>query len=85
MPGEVRRERNRILRELAAAKNLAFRSGFVGRSLSVVTLLGGQAISSNYLTVELARSVPANELCEVRIGNVTPQGLAEAGALTVLP
>ena len=84
VPMEMRKERNRVLRELAAAKNLAFRSSLVGRSLSVVTLEGARALSSNYVTVELARPLPANELREVRIGGVTPQGLAEAGALTVL-
>ena len=38
VPMPVRKERNRVLRELAAAKNLAFRERMVGRTLSAVTL-----------------------------------------------
>ena len=34
VPMPVRKERNRVLRELAAAKNLAFRERMVGRTLS---------------------------------------------------
>src|SRR5580692_1700619 len=41
VPMEVRRERNRILRELAAMKNLEFRRRMLGRTLSVVTLADG--------------------------------------------
>src|SRR5689334_13938077 len=37
VPMNVRKERNRILRELAAAKNRAFRETFVGRAISAVT------------------------------------------------
>lgn len=84
VPQEIRKERNRLLRELAAAKNLAFRQAMAGRTLSVVTLHNGQAMSSNYLTVDLARPRAASELCDVRIGGVTPHGVAEAGTLTVL-
>src|SRR6185312_15276115 len=54
VPVQVARERNRILRELAAEKNLAFRKSFVGRTVDVITLqTGGQgwteALSDNYL------------------------------------
>ncbi|MBI3666065.1 MAG: tRNA (N(6)-L-threonylcarbamoyladenosine(37)-C(2))-methylthiotransferase MtaB, partial [Acidobacteria bacterium] len=38
VPATVKRERNRILRELAAEKGQAFRSSLVGQTLSVVTL-----------------------------------------------
>ena len=44
VPMEVRRERNRILRELAAAKNLEFRRSMLGRTLSVVTLHRRRAV-----------------------------------------
>jgi len=69
---------------LAAEKNLAFRRRMPGRTLSAVTLDNGKALTGNYLVVELARPRPANELIEVRIGGLTRDGLAEAGALTVL-
>jgi threonylcarbamoyladenosine tRNA methylthiotransferase MtaB len=46
VPMEVRRDRNRILRDLAARKNLEFRRSMIGRTLSVVTLTEG-ALSDN--------------------------------------
>jgi len=79
VPMPVRKERNRVLRELAAAKNLAFRQGMVGRALSVVTLeQEGMALSGNYLKVELAARREPNRLIDVEIGGVTADGLAEA-------
>jgi threonylcarbamoyladenosine tRNA methylthiotransferase MtaB len=83
VPMAVRRERNEILRRLAAAKNLVFRRSFVGRTLSAVTLDSG-ALSDNYLKLALARPRGPNQIVEVEIGGLTPQGLAERGALTVL-
>ena len=83
VPMEVRRDRNRILRELATAKNLEFRRQMIGRTLSVVTLTEG-ALSDNFLKVELAAPRPANQLVDVRIGSVSTNGLREYGALTVL-
>jgi threonylcarbamoyladenosine tRNA methylthiotransferase MtaB len=83
VPMEVRRERNRILRELAAKKNLEFRRRMIGRTLSVVTLTEG-ALSDNFLKVDLAAPRPANQLLDVKIGSVTTSGLREHGALMVL-
>lgn len=85
VPIEVRKERNRVLRELAAEKNLAFRQGLVGKMLSVVTLEGDKALSSNYVAVKLGRPRPANQLLEVRIERLSDQGLREAALLPVLP
>ena len=80
VPMKVRKERNRVLRELAAAKNLAFRESMVGRTLSAVTLHDtGIALSGNYLKVELANAREANLLVDVRIGAVSEGGLKEAG------
>jgi threonylcarbamoyladenosine tRNA methylthiotransferase MtaB len=84
VPMRVRKERNRILRDLAAAKNLAFRRGFVGRKLSVVTLHEpGRALSDNYLPVELARPREANRIVEVEIGSVAEAGVRESAALPI--
>ena len=83
VPMEVRRERNRVLRELAAQKNLEFRRGMLGRTLSVVTLTDG-ALSDNFLKVELATPREANQLMDVKIGSLTADGLREHSALTVL-
>jgi threonylcarbamoyladenosine tRNA methylthiotransferase MtaB len=84
VPVPLRKERNRILRELAAAKNLEFRRAMVGRRLSVVTM-DRDALSGNYLKVSLAHPRPANQLIEVEIGGVTASGLAEKTLFPVLP
>jgi threonylcarbamoyladenosine tRNA methylthiotransferase MtaB len=81
VPMPVRKERNRILRELAAAKNRAFRERMVGRVLSAVTLHEeGVALSDNYLKVETATAREPNQIVDLRIGTVTAGGLREAGA-----
>src|SRR5207248_5887211 len=50
VPIRVRKERNSILRQLAAAKNLEFRRAMLGKKLRVVTLEpSGSALSDNYL------------------------------------
>ncbi len=80
VPVPVRKERNRILREMAAAKNLAFRQSMVGRTLRAVTLHeAGTALTGNYLKVELERAREANVLVDVRIGGVADGRLVEAG------
>ena len=71
------RERNRILRELAARKNLEFRRRQVGRRLSVITLEGGSALSDNYLKVRLRGSrLGPNRIVEALITDVEEPGLA---------
>ena len=86
VPIPVRKHRNRILRELAADKNLAFRRRMLGRTLSVVTLHEpNQALSDNYLKVELSRTREPNRIEPIRIGGLTETGLSEGSiALTVL-
>lgn len=89
MPGQVpmpvRKARNRILRELAAAKNLAFRRTMIGRKLSAVTLEEPYAaLTDNYLKVQLSALRPANQLIEVEIGSVGDSGLCEAAAVRPL-
>jgi hypothetical protein len=75
---KVRKERNRVLRELAAAKNLAFRESMVGRTLPAVTLHEtGTALSGNYLKIELASAREANLLVDLKIGGVSCAGLVE--------
>jgi threonylcarbamoyladenosine tRNA methylthiotransferase MtaB len=79
VPAPVRKERNRILRELAAVKNLAFRRRFIGRKLSAVTLHdSGEALSSNYLNVTLSAARDANRIVELEIGGLSRHGLTEA-------
>jgi threonylcarbamoyladenosine tRNA methylthiotransferase MtaB len=81
VPMPVRKERNRVLRELAAAKNREFRRQMVGRTLSAVTLHEpGIAITGNYLKVELASTREPNALVDLRIGGLTSAGLFEQQA-----
>jgi len=84
VPMEVRKDRNRILRELSAAKNLAFRRSLVGQTLSVVTLEGDKALSSNYVPVKLGQPRPANQLIEIQVNAVGDPGVREAALLPVL-
>jgi threonylcarbamoyladenosine tRNA methylthiotransferase MtaB len=83
VPMEVRKDRNRILRELGARKNLEFRRSMIGRNLSVVTLAEG-ALSDNFLKVGLATPRPPNQLADVKIGSLSANGLREFGAFAVL-
>jgi threonylcarbamoyladenosine tRNA methylthiotransferase MtaB len=83
IPMRLRKERNRVLRELAAQKNLEFRRSFVGRRLSVVTLEQG-ALSDNFVRVELAQARAANQIVEIEIGATTATGLREAAAFNIL-
>jgi len=85
VPVPVRKERNRVLRDLAARKNLEFRRRMFGRRLSVVTLeQRGLALSDNYLRVELACEREPNRIIEVRVGGITQNGVAEDNPLPVV-
>jgi threonylcarbamoyladenosine tRNA methylthiotransferase MtaB len=77
VPMAVRKDRNRILRELAAEKNLVFRRSMAGRTLSAVTLEDGSALTSNYLRVELAHARRANEIVDLKIGGTGDGTLRE--------
>lgn len=81
VPVPVRKERNRILRELGAAKNLAFRERWERARLSVVTLGGLRALSSNFIPVELAAPREANLLIEVEVSGATASGAVREAAL----
>ena len=78
VPFPVRKARNRILRDLAARKNLAFRQSMVGSAVRAVTLHEPcAALTENYLKVELAGPREPNQLVDLRIGGVTESGLRE--------
>jgi threonylcarbamoyladenosine tRNA methylthiotransferase MtaB len=57
VPVHVARERNRILRELAAEKKLAFMRGFVGHPVEAITLQSSRSLSSRAELDDL----PANQ------------------------
>ncbi|HLK21071.1 MAG TPA: tRNA (N(6)-L-threonylcarbamoyladenosine(37)-C(2))-methylthiotransferase MtaB [Bryobacteraceae bacterium] len=83
VPTEVRKERNRILRELGARKNFEFRKSMIGRTLSVVILADG-ALSDNFLKVQLASPRPANQVIEVKVGGLSENGLREHAPLQII-
>jgi hypothetical protein len=77
----LRKERNRILRDLAAGKNRAFRQSMLGRTLSAVTLHEtGTALTANYLKVALARERQPNRIVDVHIGALSQVGIRESAA-----
>jgi threonylcarbamoyladenosine tRNA methylthiotransferase MtaB len=84
VPAAVRKQRTHILRDLASKKSLAFRRSMVGKTLSVVTLENGAALSENYLKVTLATPRAANRIEEIRIGGLTTDGVCEIGTLPLL-
>jgi len=72
-------ERMIALRNLAAMKTRDFRNGFVGRSLPAITLHTSQklaeagctsALTDNFLPLEVAGSLPANQLVTIRINGI---------------
>ncbi|HET8887392.1 MAG TPA: tRNA (N(6)-L-threonylcarbamoyladenosine(37)-C(2))-methylthiotransferase MtaB [Candidatus Angelobacter sp.] len=80
VPVHVARDRNRILRELAAEKNRAFRQSFVGKTLEVITLQASneqwtEALSDNFLKVRLAGRHEANEWTKAEIEGVGDENL----------
>ena len=80
VPVQVARERNRILRDLAAEKKLAFMRTFVGRTVEAITLnvfdgKSTEALTDNYLKINLAGKYDTNRWVMARIERV------EAGAL----
>jgi threonylcarbamoyladenosine tRNA methylthiotransferase MtaB len=81
----LRKQRNRVLRELAAAKNRAFRERMVGRTVSAVTLHDeGIALTENYLKVETVFAREPNRIVDLTIAAVTAAGLREASPLTIV-
>ena len=72
VPVQVARERNRILRELAAQKKRAFMESFVGRALEAITLTHfdgeyTEALTDNYLKLQVRGRQEANRRMRVAI------------------
>jgi hypothetical protein len=69
------------LRALIAEKSLTFRSRFLGRTLSAVTVEPGPepattaAVTDNFLKLTLDETIPANQLVAARITALTAEGL----------
>ncbi len=82
VPVVIRKQRTRVLRELAARKNLEFRRSMIGKTISAVTLDDG-ALTENYLKVKLAAARASNRIVDVRVGGLTADGLYESGVMPV--
>ena len=81
VPVQVARERNRVLRELAASKKQDFMQSFVGRDLEAITLTRfdgerTEALSDNFLKLLVTGNHPANQLVSVRIENTCDDALS---------
>jgi threonylcarbamoyladenosine tRNA methylthiotransferase MtaB len=79
VPVHVARERNRILRELAEQKKLAFMRSFVGRELDAITLSvtsedacgrWTEALTDNYLKLRLRGKHAANQWLTAQVNAV---------------
>jgi threonylcarbamoyladenosine tRNA methylthiotransferase MtaB len=84
VPVHVARERNRVLRELASEKKLAFMRSFIGKTLQAITLnvIGNdaegeftEALTDNYLKLRLEGRHEGNTWRTVTVQNVVSGSL----------
>jgi threonylcarbamoyladenosine tRNA methylthiotransferase MtaB len=79
VPVHVARDRNRVLRDLAAGKKLAFMSGFIGQRIETITLnVSGkdpdgeytEGLTDNYLPMRVSGSHAANRWIHSQVERV---------------
>jgi len=75
VPAQVARERNRVLRELAAQKRLAFMRSFAGKQVEAITLNASnssstQCLTDNYLKLRVSGKHEANRWIKAQVGDV---------------
>jgi tRNA A37 methylthiotransferase MiaB len=80
VPVQIARDRNRVLRELAARKKRAFMESFVGRDVEAITLthfdgLKTEALTDNYLKLNVSGSRFPNKMIRARVDGVDRDGL----------
>jgi threonylcarbamoyladenosine tRNA methylthiotransferase MtaB len=80
VPVRAAQQRMAALRGLIAEKFRAFRTGFVGRALSAVTVEPGpgattHAVTDNFLKLTIDKEIPANRLVAAHITALTADGL----------
>jgi threonylcarbamoyladenosine tRNA methylthiotransferase MtaB len=84
MPAQVpvhqARERNRVLRELAARKKRVFQEQFIGEAISALTLTQfshgrTEALTNNYQKLWLQGELPANRMLTARIHSIEGEAL----------
>jgi threonylcarbamoyladenosine tRNA methylthiotransferase MtaB len=77
VPIRVRKDRNRVLRELANDKNAAFRRSLLGREFTAVTIdPPGLALTDNYIKATLDMPYTANRLVRLRPRALNDQGVS---------
>jgi len=74
VPVTVARERNRVLREIAAAKQAAFRQSLVGTVVEAITLRAGndeftEALTDNYLKIHVRGKLEPNRWIGVHVAD----------------
>jgi len=91
VPVHIARERNRVLRELAAEKKLGFMRGFVGKAVEAITLnvIGHddsgeftEALTDNYLKLRLRGRHEANQWLRARVEDVVDGALVGVETIT---
>jgi threonylcarbamoyladenosine tRNA methylthiotransferase MtaB len=85
VPVRVARERNRILRELASEKKLAFMQSLLGKTVEAITLNVfdsecTEALTDNYLKLRLHGQRAANQWLRVEVTQVEDGALVGIGA-----
>jgi threonylcarbamoyladenosine tRNA methylthiotransferase MtaB len=77
VPIRIRKDRNRVLRELANDKNAAFRQSLLGREFTAVTLdPPGLALTDNYIKATLDLPYTPNRLVRLRPRSLHDHGVS---------
>ncbi len=79
VPAQMTRERNRILRELAAEKNLAFMLSFIGKTIEAITL---KECGAGALAREVSDTATSRNSSPVRHSEREGSGFGRTEALT---
>jgi threonylcarbamoyladenosine tRNA methylthiotransferase MtaB len=84
VPVNIARDRNQILREIAARKKRAFTESFIGKTIEAITLDAAnrkkdsqttEALTDNYLKLHLAGNLAPNQWLRVQITGTTSDAL----------
>jgi threonylcarbamoyladenosine tRNA methylthiotransferase MtaB len=78
VPEHVARFRAKSLRQLITRKNETFRRSLIGRTLPVLVLENGEALSSNFIKMEVPADLPPNQWIDVRVMELSEGGLRAA-------
>jgi threonylcarbamoyladenosine tRNA methylthiotransferase MtaB len=79
VPMAVRKERNKVLRDLATRKNMLFRESMLGREVTAVTIEPlGLALTGNFIKAEMDLPYTPNRLVRLRPRALTAHGVSAA-------